>query len=354
MIKKNKLKENIKKLEDLSINFQESINNIKDTYEKINENKEKLKLKIQKIFTKIRNELNNREDELLLEADKHFDKLFLNEEIVKNSEKFPNKIKLSIEKGKIIEKEINNDNNKISIFVNDCLNIENNIKDIMNIKDSIEKCKNSFNSKITFYPEEDKDEINKFIDNIKTFGKIRDFIYLDSSIINNDIKYQNLIMNRIDKKINKESIKFELIFRMSENGSNSKDFHKFCDDKGPTLTLVKTSKNYIFGGFTPLNWKTSGGEIYDNSNQTFLFSLNLMKKYDLINYKKNYAIYNAYSTGPNFGASDFSLNSNMKEGITYANSVCSFFSNNNLEIIGEKGSNQKFLTEELELFKVIY
>jgi len=46
----------------LSNNINDSINNIKIIYEKINEKKEEIKLKIQKIFTKIRTALNNRED----------------------------------------------------------------------------------------------------------------------------------------------------------------------------------------------------------------------------------------------------------------------------------------------------
>ena len=63
--KKNKLKENIKCLEDLSNSLEQSIHEIKILFETIIEKKEQLKLNIQNIFTKIRNELNNREDELL-------------------------------------------------------------------------------------------------------------------------------------------------------------------------------------------------------------------------------------------------------------------------------------------------
>ena len=59
-MKKKKLKENVKLLEEISNTFQDSINKLKTIYEKINEDKEELKIKIQKIFTKIRNELNNR------------------------------------------------------------------------------------------------------------------------------------------------------------------------------------------------------------------------------------------------------------------------------------------------------
>ena len=78
----NKLNENIIYLEELSKTFQESIAKIKEISETISHNKEELKLNIQKIFTKIRNELNNREDQLLLEVDEKYDDLFLKEEIL--------------------------------------------------------------------------------------------------------------------------------------------------------------------------------------------------------------------------------------------------------------------------------
>ena len=67
--KKNNLKENIKILDDLSNTLQESIRNLKIIFDKKKENIEELKLNIQKIFTKIRNVINNREDQLLLGVD---------------------------------------------------------------------------------------------------------------------------------------------------------------------------------------------------------------------------------------------------------------------------------------------
>ena len=48
------------------------------------------------IFTKLRNKLNDREDKLLLEVDKKYDELFFPEELIKKSEKLPNKINSSI------------------------------------------------------------------------------------------------------------------------------------------------------------------------------------------------------------------------------------------------------------------
>ena len=66
--KKGKLKENIQYLEKLSNDLDKSIVELKAIYEKISEQKEELKTKLQKIFTKLRNELNDREDKLLEEV----------------------------------------------------------------------------------------------------------------------------------------------------------------------------------------------------------------------------------------------------------------------------------------------
>ena len=140
---------------------------------------------------------------------------------------------------------------------------------------------------------------------------------------------------------------------MSENGSQSKEFHKYCDNKGPTLTLIKTNKNKIFGGFTTLDWKSEGGEILDESNSTFIFSLNLLKKYNIINLSK-VAIDCGQKFGPIFGNWDIGFEQDMKNGESYANSVCNFLSNNNLELTGGKGEKDNFDTEELEIYKVIF
>ncbi len=83
--KKNKLRENINYLEDLSIKFEKSIDELKVLFEKIDKDKEELKLKIQKIFTQIRNSLNEKEGKLLLEVDEKFnDLVLLNRKIILN------------------------------------------------------------------------------------------------------------------------------------------------------------------------------------------------------------------------------------------------------------------------------
>ena len=187
--KRNNLKENIKKLETMSNNLKEKINELKNIFEKMNEHKENLKLKIQKTFTNIRNEINIREDELLNEVDKKFDENYFKENIIRKSEKSPDKIKISLEKGKITDNEWNN--NKLNSSINDCIIIENYLKDLDLIEKEIKKGNIKNNLKIKFSPEEN--EIKYFIEKIKNFGNVylNEFIFKKCPInINDNRKYE--------------------------------------------------------------------------------------------------------------------------------------------------------------------
>ena len=190
---------------------------------------------------------------------------------------------MSLEKSKLIEEK----ENEMITLINNCINIENNIKEINIIYENIKKSNNSSDLEIIFDPEEDG--IKQFSENIKIFGKINCIDKnnnLDklSIIIKDDTNKKNLIINWIKEKTNKSIIKFEKIFTMDENNSKGEDFHKCCDNKRPTLILIRTTENKIFGGFTPLNWNNEGKCLIDESDQTFIFSLNLMKKYNIINF----------------------------------------------------------------------
>ena len=187
--KKSKIKENIKHLEELSNNMQKSIEELKNIFSKISEKKEEIKSKIQKAFTKLRNELNNREDKLMLEVNELFKNNYFNETILKNCENLPNKIKTSLEKVRSIDKEYTNDNNLI-LFINNCVNIENNINDITVINDEIKKNKDSVNEKISFFTE---DEENKLTEKIQKFGKIEKscFEEIDNPWTSEKFEYDN-------------------------------------------------------------------------------------------------------------------------------------------------------------------
>ena len=75
----------------------QSINRLKKTFDEINEKKEEMKVQIQKIFTKIRTEINNREDQLLLKINKKCDNSFIKEVNIKHYEKLPKQIQKLLE-----------------------------------------------------------------------------------------------------------------------------------------------------------------------------------------------------------------------------------------------------------------
>ena len=91
---------------------------------------------------------------MLLELDNKYEEIYFNEDIIKKGEKLPKQIKINLDKGKILDKEWNEDDNKIIQRINDCLNIENNIQNIININNNIDKC-NSEEIKIYFFPEDE-------------------------------------------------------------------------------------------------------------------------------------------------------------------------------------------------------
>ena len=162
--KLNELQSNIKLLEDLSNSLIKSLETMNQLFSKIKKDKEEFKFKIQKIFTKLRNELNNREDLLLSEIDKQFDNFYCKENFMESIEKLPQRTKKTLEKAK----SINTNNNKLSSLINDCLNIENNIKDINEINKIREKCMNSSNINLNIYTNEEE-----LLSKIKNFGEIK-------------------------------------------------------------------------------------------------------------------------------------------------------------------------------------
>ena len=344
--KKEKFKSNTKYLEEISNTLKESIDNLIKTNEKIAKDREEIHLKIEKTFSKIRSKVNNREEEILAEVNGLFDKMYIDEKNLKKWDELPNAIKSSLEKGKKIE----SNDDKLVLFIDECINIENNLKEINKINQIIKKNIDKGYKEVQF--NFDEEQIDSLLGYIKIFGNIS-VNNFDSSILHTNIKKQETIINWIREKTNKNFIRFEKIFIMNKNGSSSKDFHKYCDNNGPTLTLIKTINNKIFGGFTPLNWDISGVDKIDENNQTFIFSLSSMKKYDMINKDKS-AICCNREYGPSFGASDFCILSNMKKGETYANEVTNFLSNNNLELTGGEGNNEYFDVDNFEVLKVLY
>jgi hypothetical protein len=81
--------------------------------------------------------------------------------------------------------------------------------------------------------------------------------YIDSKIFKREeITDDHFLFSKIKEiyQYNKY-IRLALIFRSSRDGGSAKTFHMKCDSIGPNLTIIKTKKGFIFGGFTTKNWK---------------------------------------------------------------------------------------------------
>ena len=260
--KRSKLKNIIKDLEKLSINLEQSIVELKKIVEVNNEKKEALKGNIQKIFTKFRNALNDREDQLLLEVDNLYNDKFYNEDIIKKSEKLPNKVKVSLEKGKLIEEQWKNENNKINSLINDCLNIENNINEIKDINDKKEKL-NSLKVEFEFLP--DSKGINELLNQINIFGKIQlERKYkIDSKIIDKKEEIELLAKRLTSEGFQNKNVIFNLIYRASRDGDDPKIYHNKCDGKVNTICLIQTIKGCIFGGYTEVMISSNDSDYKD-------------------------------------------------------------------------------------------
>ena len=184
-----------------------------------------------------------------------------------------------------------------------CLNIENNIKDINEINDNIKKG-TSLDTEAKFISE---DEINKFIEMIKSFGNI-----ICVSKINNEDLFENILKkSRIIENeeqikllkswlpyLNKDNIKCKLIYDAKRDGDKAETFHSLCDNKGATLTIISTNTNKKIGGFLSVSFGGNKGYIYDKD--AFLFSLNYNEKYPSLNKGNNYD--DQKNKGPIFGS----------------------------------------------------
>ena len=301
-------------------------------------------MKVAKLFTNIRNNLSEREDKILFDIDEHFNNQFFKEEIIQQSEKLPNELKLSLEIGNNINNYLNKNSKNLNEIINDCIFIENNVNNMKIIEKNINKS-NSIKIKIKFIPEKEE-EINKFIQDIKNFGKIID----ESEEIN---EIQSFIINQNDFKIIKDwinpnkNIRAELLYRLSKKKKKISTFHELCDNKGPTLTLFHSEDGNKGGIYTPLSWDTKSREKSDS--ETFMFNLNRNEKY--IKKHKRTSIWCLDYFGPWTISIGFigSMKTIEHNGLKINDSY-----ENGCEILPNKqGDHKYFSMKEVEVYKLI-
>ncbi|RIA81293.1 TLD-domain-containing protein [Glomus cerebriforme] len=152
------------------------------------------------------------------------------------------------------------------------------------------------------------------------------------TIINSTIiksAHAALISSWVDNKerndFKKIPYEFNLLVRGSKDGFDSSTFHSRCDYKVGTVVLVKLKESQeILGGYNPCTWQRSclddpwanhSSTDYQNTNKSFIFSLNMkdgIGEYKLSRvHNPNNAIYCSISNGPCFGCSDLWMTGNF-------------------------------------------
>lgn len=75
--------------------------------------------------------------------------------------------------------------------------------------------------------------------------------------------------------------RLERIYDASKDGWKGEDFHRCCDKMGWTISIVLTTTDFIFGGFTTAEWESSPIPLSKPDSSSFLFSVNEGNKYPI-------------------------------------------------------------------------
>ena len=85
----------------------------------------------------------------------------------------------------------------------------------------------------------------------------------------NDPKNILLLHSFLPSDFTKMRLKFELLYRGSRDGITAADFHRLCDGKSDTISVIKDTKGNVFGGFADKAWGTQPSWV--KSEKSFLF-----------------------------------------------------------------------------------
>jgi hypothetical protein len=80
------------------------------------------------------------------------------------------------------------------------------------------------------------------------------------------IEDANLVRSWIGKNTD-----WKLLYRGSTDGFGSSNFHAQCDNRGPTVTIIKTTNGSVFGGYAAGSWSSSG-QYQSHGLKNFIFS----------------------------------------------------------------------------------
>ena len=149
-----------------------------------------------------------------------------------------------------------------------------------------------------------------------------------------------------------KNFKLKLLFKATKDGFSHLDFKEKCAGKPNTLVIAVTNFDKFIGGFTPLPWDNTEEHVYvkDDSEKSFIFSLNKKQKLRLIN--AEHAICLSPDSGPIFGGgSDFEIVDNCN--VNYNNFFRVGHSYEYDDIAEKFFGAKKYLIRDYEVYEVL-
>ena len=121
-------------------------------------------------------------------------------------------------------------------------------------------------------------EKKAIFNSVVLYYRIVDMIQVDTGLSNeskiewmNDPKNILLLHSFLPSDLIEMRLRFELLYRGSRDGMAAADFHRLCDGKNDTISVIKDSKGDVFGGFADKAWSMQSQWV--KSEKSFLFSL---------------------------------------------------------------------------------
>ena len=202
-----------------------------------------------------------------------------------------------------------------------------------------------------------------------------ELINFDSKILENQNEYKQILLKWLAKpgsEIKGNVKEMKLLYRGTRDGFEAKTFHEKCDNKGETLTIIKSTDNFIFGGYTEIDWDSTlwNGHVGEKNcsrregkGNEFVFTLknphNISpSKFNMRKEWLNHSICCDGNLGPIFGCNDIRIENNCnvkKNKFTYSDFKPGEYCFD--DTTGKKRllftGNNSFLVSEIEVFNVI-
>eukprot|EP01022_Parablepharisma_sp_SALTPOND_P016742 TRINITY_DN2528_c0_g1_i1.p1 TRINITY_DN2528_c0_g1~~TRINITY_DN2528_c0_g1_i1.p1 ORF type:complete len:507 (-),score=47.31 TRINITY_DN2528_c0_g1_i1:59-1504(-) len=144
------------------------------------------------------------------------------------------------------------------------------LKELKELNTRIEGLRLVAKQKGGFYPPLSLEAVTKEINNLQItkemLSNLPSMCYQGSIV--KDTEDGLLLQKWVAEACENKNVHFKLLWKGSVDGFEAGMFHMKCDDKGPTLTIILSNHDRVFGGYTTKSWGDKG-YVYDPAAFTY-------------------------------------------------------------------------------------